>query len=301
MSQKGTNIGLEHLSSMVIASKPYVESCPVGCGSGLVDSGIFLPQGPLKRCSECGQLVSQCSEDLYWKSMDEFDDPKGTWPSGKAADRLLRHTKQIVRSVQGFLGKKRGEIRLLDVGCSNGAFISAAQSLGIRAAGVEPSAAPAQAAIESGLQVYQGFLQDIHLPEASFDVVTLFEVIEHLKDPLSLFKECHRVLHKGGLLVIRTGNTDSWTAHHRKDRWEYFSTSEHGGHISFFNPVSIGKLAQRSGFSVERLKTHRVSFYQKGEIPFLLYRPMKFFAELLNTPSTWFNKGHELQAFLIRP
>ena len=301
MSQKGTNIGLESLLSMVIASKPYVESCPVGCRSGLVDSDIFLPQGPLKRCTSCGQLVSQCSEDLYWKSMDEFDDPKGTWPSGKAADRLLRHSKQIVKRVQGFLGKKRGEIRLLDVGCSNGAFISAAQSLGIRAAGVEPSAAPAQAAIESGLQVYQGFLQDIHLPEASFDVVTLFEVIEHLKDPLSLFKECHRVLHKGGLLVIRTGNTDSWTAHHRKDRWEYFSISEHGGHISFFNPVSIGKLAQRSGFSVERLKTHRVSFYQKGEIPFLLFRPMKFLAELLNTPSTWFNKGHELQAFLIRP
>jgi SAM-dependent methyltransferase len=301
MSQKGTNIGLESLPSMVIASKPYVESCPVGCRSGLVDSDIFLPQGPLKRCLKCGQLVSYCSEDLYWKSMDEFDDPKGTWPSGKAADRLLRHTKQIVRSVQGFLGKKRGEIRLLDVGCSNGAFISAAQSLGIRAAGVEPSAAPAQAAIESGLEVYQGFLQDIHLPEASFDVVTLFEVIEHLKDPLSLFEECHRVLHKGGLLVIRTGNTDSWTAHYRKERWEYFSISEHGGHISFFNPVSVGKLAERSGFSVERLKTHRVSFYQKGEIPFLVYRPMKFLAELLNTPSTWFNKGHELQAFLIRP
>ena len=283
------------------ASQPYIKSCPVGCQSGLEDSDIVLAEGPLQRCIDCGQLVSRCSEDLFWKSMDEFDDPKGTWPSGKAADRLLRHTKQIVGRVERFLGKKRGEIRLLDVGCSNGAFISATQSLGIRAAGVEPSAAPAQAAIEAGLEVHQGFLQDIHLPEASFDVVTLFEVVEHLKDSLSLFKECHRILHKGGLLVIRTGNTDSWTAHYKKDRCEYFSISEHGGHISFFNPVSMGKLAERSSFSVERLKTHRVSFYQKGEIPLPLYRPIKLLSDVLNAPSTWFGKGHELQVFLRKP
>ena len=278
--------------------QPYIESCPVGCQSGLEDSDIVLAEGPLQRCRVCGHLVSRCSEDLYWKSMDEFDDPEGTWPTGKAAERLLRHTKQIVGKLERLLKKGRGEIRLLDVGCSNGAFISAAQSLGIFAVGVEPSVAPAQAAIAAGLEVHQGFLRDIHLPESSFEVVTLFEVIEHLRDPLSLFKECHRVLHKGGLLVIRTGNTDSWTAHYRKDRWEYFSISEHGGHVSFFNPVSMSKLAERSGFLLERLKTHRVSFYQKGEIPLLLYRPVKFLAELLNTPSKWFGKGHEMQVFL---
>jgi SAM-dependent methyltransferase len=279
-------------------SQPYIKSCPMGCQSGLEDSDIVLAEGPLQRCADCGQLVSRCSEDLYWRSMDEFDDPKGTWPAGKAADRLLRHTKQIVNRIERLLVKEGNEIRLLDVGCSNGAFISAAQSLGMHAVGVEPSAAPAQAAIASGLRVHQGFLQDICLPGASFDVVTLFEVIEHVKDPLSLFEECRRVLRKRGLLVIRTGNTDSWTAHYRKDRWEYFSISEHGGHISFFNPVSVGRLAERSGFSVEWLKTHRVAFYEKGEIPLLLYRPVKFLAELLNTPSKWFGKGHELQAFL---
>jgi cyclopropane fatty-acyl-phospholipid synthase-like methyltransferase len=75
--------------------------------------------------------------------MDEFDDPKGTWPTGKAADRLLRHTRQMVKRIERFLGKRRGEMRLLDVGCSNGAFISAAQTLGINAEGVEPAAAPA--------------------------------------------------------------------------------------------------------------------------------------------------------------
>jgi len=289
------------LLSMSDRSQPYIKYCPIGCESTLEDSDIVLPQGPLKRCTECGQMVSQCTEEFYWNSMNEFDDPKGTWPSGKAADRLLRHTKQIVNKVERFLGKNRNGMHLLDVGCSNGAFISAVQSLGVRAEGVEPATAPAQTAMKLGLKVHQGFLQEINLPAASFDVVTLFEVVEHLKDPLSLFKECRRILRQGGLLVIRTGNTDSWSAQFMKDRWEYFSISEHGGHISFFNPVSMGKLAKRSGFLVESLKTHRVSFYQKGEIPSSIYRPMKFLAEVLNTPSTWFGKGHELLVFLGKP
>jgi SAM-dependent methyltransferase len=233
--------------------------------------------------------------------MKEFDDPKGTWPTGKSAERLLRHTKQIVTRIERLLDKKAGDIRLLDVGCSSGSFISAARSLGVEAEGVEPASAPVRSALESGLKVYQGALEEVNLPASSYEVITLFEVLEHLKDPLSLLKECHRVLLIGGLLVIRTGNTASWSAHYQKDRWEYFSIEAHGGHISFFNPVSMRKLAERSGFATENLKTHRVSFHQKGEIPFLIYRPMKLLADTLNTPSIWFGKGDELLVFLRKP
>ncbi len=282
-------------------SKSYIESCPVGCQSSLENSDISLKQGPLRQCTECGQLTNPCNEALYWESMKEFDDPKGTWPTGKSAKRLLRHTKQIVTRIERFLDKRAGELRLLDVGCSSGAFVSSARRLGIDAEGVEPASAPVKTALDSGLKVYQGSLEEVNLPSGSYDVMTLFEVLEHLKDPLSLLKECHRVLITGGLLVIRTGNTESWSAHYQMARWEYFSIAAHGGHISFFNPASMGRLAERSGFSIESLKTHRVSFYQKGEIPFPIYRPMKLLADVLNTPSIWFGKGDELLVFLRKP
>ena len=133
------------------------------------------------------------------------------------------------------------------------------------------------------------------LKKESFDVITLFEVLEHLKDPLSLFKECHRILCSDGLLVIRTGNTDSWTFQYMKDRWKYFSIREHGGHISFFNPVSIRKLAERSGFTLTYIKTHRVCFYERGDIPFIYYRLIKIVSDLLNAPAALCGKGHEMR------
>ena len=279
----------------------YVEVCPAGCQSGFRETDIMTPEGPLKQCPECGHLVSRCSEDLYWKSMKEFDDPKGTLPSGTAAVRLLRHTKKLLKKIERLLGKNRKEIHLLDVGCSSGAFISTVGDLGVDAAGVEPSRGPVKTAIESGLKVYQGYLNDIQFPGESFDVVTLFEVIEHLKEPLGLIKECRRILRRGGLLVIRTGNADSWTVRFMKSRWDYFSISEHGGHISFFTPQSIKKIAERSGFLVEDIKTRRVSFYKKVGVPAVCYRSAKLVAELLNRPAVWSGKGHELLAFLKKP
>jgi len=276
----------------------YVDACPIGCESGFHNTDIVFPEGPLRRCNNCGQLVSQCSEQLYWNSMKEFDDPKGTLPTGKAAYRLTRHTKRILDEIELFSGKKKSGLHLLDVGCSSGPFIVAAKNFGVEAEGVEPSSGPAKTALQSGLKVYQGYLDDINLPEESFDVITLFEVLEHLKDPLSLFKECHRILCSDGLLVIRTGNTDSWTFQYMKDRWKYFSIREHGGHISFFNPVSIRKLAERSGFTLTYIKTHRVCFYERGDIPFIYYRLIKIVSDLLNAPAALCGKGHEMRVYL---
>ena len=102
-------------------------------------------------------------------------------------------------------------------------------------------------------------------------------------------------------MVFRTGNTDSWTARYMKGRWEYFHISKHGGHICFYNPTSMERLAERSGFIVGSIRTYGVRFYEKGEIPFILYRPAKIFSEMLNIPSIWFGKGHEILAYLRKP
>ena len=75
----------------------------------------------------------------------------------------------------------------------------------------------------------------------------------------------------GGLLVLSTGNTASWTATSMKARWDYFQIAKDAGHVSFYNPRSLGRLAERSGFGVAHLETSRVRFHEKSETPALRY------------------------------
>ena len=230
--------------------------------------------------------------------MQEFDSPEGTWPSPRGIKRLVRRAGRMMAKCEKLLGKRRSAIRLMDVGCSSGALVYAAQSVGVKAEGVEPSLNPVKTAIAYGLKVHQGFLEDLKLAAESYDVITLFEVVEHLKDPLQLFKECHRILSSGGIVIVKTGNTDSLTARMMRNRWEYLDMTLHGGHISFFNPYSLELLAHRCGFKVDRILTRKVNIYEKNMLPFVLYRTSRFFANALRHPVAWLGKGHEMIAYL---
>ena len=230
--------------------------------------------------------------------MEEFNDPKGTWPSPKTTRSLIRNTRKILKEIETVTGKGRSQIRLLDVGCSNGAFIHMANKMRMNCEGVEPAKEAAQAAQEAGLKVSHGFLEEVRLPDNSFDVITIFEVIEHLKDPLSLLRECKRLLKPEGILGIRTGNTDSWTVTVFKGKWHYFNIDKHGGHISFFNKKSMFALAQKADFKVEWFQTYRVSYCEQDQAPYLIYRLLKILADLSNLPAKLSGKGHEMRVYL---
>lgn len=279
----------------------YIETCPVGCESDLQETQVVLPEGALLCCTQCGQLLSQCSQDHYWNTMQEFDSYEGTWPGEKSKKRSFQvHTRRL-KQLARMLDKPLSDIDLLDVGCSTGAFLHSAMRLGVRAQGVEPAPKAVDRAREAGLIVHQGMVQDQDLPANSFDVVTLFEVIEHLKEPRVILDAAFELLKPGGLMMIGTGNAQSWTANFMKHRWEYFQIALHGGHISFYSPASLSKLAKSVGFEVANISTRRVRFFEKNQISNLLYRVAKFSAELLNLPATLLKKGHDMTVILRKP
>jgi SAM-dependent methyltransferase len=278
----------------------FLNACPVGCDAPLETTDYALPEGVLLRCTACGQLLSQCSEARYWESMQEFDDPQGTLPKAGSEGGRLRRSKKFLDRIAKLLGQPPGEIRLLDVGCSSGAFLHAAAKLGFRAEGVEPAPKAAATAQAAGLKVYQGLLQEAGYADGQFDAITLFEVIEHLQHPQDLLKECRRILRPGGILLVGTGNVASWSMAALGARWEYLHVAKHGGHVSFFTPHSMEVLAQRNGFSVAALRTRGVRFCEKGDCAGPVYRIAKLVGELVNIFAVMLDKGHDMAVYLKR-
>ena len=285
---------------MAEPAQSYVTACPVGCNAGLTPTALVLPEGALQRCATCGHLLSRIGEAAYWESMRQFDQHEFNQPAPRELGRRFKVARRRLDTISRLLDKAPASLRILDVGCSRGNFLAAGAKLGFHMEGVEPAASIAAAARAQGLHVHTGLLADIRLPPASFDAITLFEVIEHLKEPLPLLRECHRVLKPGGLLVLSTGNTASWTVAVMRERWDYFQIAKDGGHISFFNPRSLALLAVRAGFAAERIETSRVKFHEKGEVAHWRYVAAKLAAELLNLPARLAGRGHDMLAFLRR-
>lgn len=279
----------------------FLNACPIGCDAPLETTSYLLPEGALLRCSACGQLISQCTTARYWESMQEFDDSQGTLPKMGSEGGRLRRSKKFLDRIAGLLGQPPEKIRLLDVGCSSGAFLNSAVGLGFLAEGVEPAPKAAATAQAAGLKVRQGLLHEAGYDDGQFDAITLFEVIEHLQQPQELLQECRRILRPGGILLIGTGNAGSWSMAAMGARWEYLHIEKHGGHVSFFNPESIASLAKCTGFSVAAIHTRGVRFCEKGDCAAPVYRIAKLAGELINLPAALLNKGHDMAVYLKKP
>ncbi len=279
----------------------FVETCPVGCAAPFAATPIVLPEGALLRCTACGQLVSQIAEADYHRSMQAFNSLAFNLPNAHDSQRRFAHARRRLARAQNMLGAGQAKPRLLDIGCSRGDFLAAAAQMGFAAEGVEPAPHIAEAARAAGRTVHTGLLEEQGFPDARFDVVSLFEVIEHLRAPRPLLAECRRILRPGGILLISTGNTASWTARAMKARWDYFQIEKDAGHISFFNPRSMALLAARAGFEVASLSTGRVRFAEKGDLPGWAHAAAKIAAEALSLPARLLGRGHDMLVYLRRP
>ena len=278
----------------------YIQTCPVGCNAALLATKTILPEGALLSCPECGQWVSQCSEPRYWQSMEEFNDPRGTLPDARSAARGLRRHRKFLAGFEHLLNTRPQAIRLLDVGCSSGAFLGSATQLGFQAEGVEPAPLACATAQASGLKVFNGLLHEARFATGSFDAISLLEVIEHLKAPLPVLQESARLLRPGGVMLVGTGNAASWTARAFGSHWDYLRIEKHGGHISFFNPGSLAKLAAQAGLEVALVKTRSLRFSDRGNSAEPVYSLLKVAAELLNPLASLLHKGSDMAVYLRR-
>jgi len=120
-------------------SDTYLTHCPIHPTATLLDTKIHLPEGALRQCTQCAQYISQCTSENYFRSMEEFNVPKGTFPQEKSLQRSFSLHAKRLKKVQRMLNKPFSDIHLLDVGCSSGAFLQSAKALGCQVEGVEPA------------------------------------------------------------------------------------------------------------------------------------------------------------------
>ena len=161
--------------------------------------------------------------------------------------RVLTFRRNL-RPLEELMPPDKGR-RLLDVGCHIGVFLEIAQERGWEAWGVEPSRWAVREARSRGLRVIEGTLDDLHVADEFFDVITMWDVIEHLPDPLRALRKSYRLLKKGGIICIHTINIESPLAKLMGHRWPWLMEM----HLYYFSPRTLAAMLGKAGFTVVKM------------------------------------------------
>jgi SAM-dependent methyltransferase len=171
--------------------------------------------------------------------------------------------------------------RLLDIGCAGGAFPVAARDCGFDVVGVEPSHWLADFAKRTyGLDVRQGILEDQRFPERSFDVITLWDVIEHLPQPTETLKLVHSLLKPDGMLFVNYPDIHSAAARLLGKRWPFWLSV----HLLYYTRTTMAAQMRRAGFDPLWFRSAwpslPVGYVARRAVPY--FRPAAILAGALN-------------------
>lgn len=177
----------------------------------------------------------------------------------EAYDRLISASGQnspfrwVDRQAALMPQKQSGSI--LDLGCSSGAFLHSLSAADWKLYGIEMSAESAQAAQRrTGAKVFSGEILQASFPSASFDVITCFDVLEHLYEPRRVMAKVAEWLKPGGIFYVLVPNIDSAEGRVFGSYWHGLELPRHLFHYS---PGSLKFLAESVGLREVSLETRR--------------------------------------------
>lgn len=211
------------------------------------------------RCRNCGLTFAELKP-----TDDELAENYGRYSREDYDSPITRiRYRELLDSFEPY----RQTNRILDIGCGIGFFLEEAEGRGWDAYGSELEPRAVEINRKKGLNCIQASIGLETFKPNSFDVVTAFEVVEHLRDPNAEANMIARALRPGGQFYCTTPNFSSVSRHLLGDRWRLISYPEH---LSYFTPSTLCSWLKHfgfkprsvitTGFSIARVRGHRASF-----------------------------------------
>lgn len=216
----------------------------------------YSQYGDIFRCTNCGLVVQKLEHDIETicdrlrqeKYMDEPIGPLSLKEKYAHFDMLIRYIRHI--------SNLNGAI-VLDAGANAGIFLNRIKPLAGELHGIEPSAeAAAVARGEFSIEMQNVVISKAQLPDGYFDIITMWDVIEHLYDPCGDLSFLRSKLKPGGKIFISTHDVDGLFARITGRRYPMLMYQ----HFFHFSKRTIKMALEKNGFRVLGFKSHNKSW-----------------------------------------
>lgn len=198
------------------------------------------------RCSACG--IAQTLPRPPADTLERYYPPSYYPAGGYDPAYYRRKVRPWQQDKLNIVRRLRCSGTLLDVGCGAGFFVREASEGGFAAQGIEFSHEAVEfARREEGARITEGDFLNSQFPDHSFDIVTLWHVLEHIPRPVETLKKIRALLAPGGLLIVAVPNLDSIQARLFRGHWYHLEVPRHLYH---FTPVALRGFLDSQGFDV---------------------------------------------------
>ena len=245
-------------------SSPDLPICPACGGVGEFrlegDDITYFATDYHARLFRCGDCGIDFQHPMPTRDVIAAFYPGGYWLESLSKSPLARLMRFYVDGMLDLdlmrwfrkMGLRKGD-RYLDLGCSRGDFLAKVCATGVTGEGIEadPQAA-AHARAAFGLTVHELDLDEWQ-PEASeWAAMSLFHVLEHVREPRMLLQRCWKGLRPGGKLLVRVPNIRSWQSLWFGAGWKPLDLPRH---LTHFHPRALVRLLESTGFHVSSRST----------------------------------------------
>ncbi len=227
------------------------QSC-ILCGSTkLTPMTRYYTKHGLVKCNVCSFVFME-----RIPTIEQLKTHYGKYPYSFEGGSVSPLTIQSYESLLDEFEPYRKNNKLLDTGCGLGLFLIQAKKRGWEVYGTEYAEGTVAICESKGITMKTGKLDESTFGDTKFDVITSFEVIEHLNYPNSEMKAIHSLLRTGGLFYCTTPNFNSLNRLYLKENYDVIDYPEH---LAYFTPKTLGMLAEKHDFKVKKIITSGVS------------------------------------------
>jgi 2-polyprenyl-3-methyl-5-hydroxy-6-metoxy-1,4-benzoquinol methylase len=245
---------------VVVYPARYEDARPDEIMETFRSSGDEILVDQLVRCRQCGlqYLNPRLKSDLIITGYSEGTD-EAFLSQNVARELTFAKSLDLIEKMRPQKG------RLVDIGTAGGAFLGVANRRGWDVIGCEPNRWMAEwGSSHYSIDIHSGTIFEMDLPAGCFDVVTLWDVLEHTPNPQAVLRECQRILKPGGLLIVNYPDIQSGIARLMGRRWVFLLSV----HLYYFTRGTIRNMLEQTGFLTLRTRIH----WQSLEFGYILFR-----------------------------
>lgn len=216
----------------------------------LKDEFLTKESFEIHECTSCGLLFTEPRPDnahigSYYKSENYYshqENNKGFIP------KLYEKVKSVNLKSKCKMATKEISIgKVLDIGCGVGDFLHSMEARGWETTGIEPSEDAINIARKRTKAQLYSPPEIVELQDESFDLITMWHVLEHVEDLRNETKQLQRLLKKGGRLILALPNFKSYDGQHYKEKWAAYDVPRH---LSHFCKISVSNIFSNSELSL---------------------------------------------------